>query len=92
MGRPKGSGRGLVLLGVKMEPPVYQAVQAYAAEHDLTLSEAGRELLRLALTSKGILQQAHRNLRDTGYNEGLRQGLHDVHAAIQAATEGLWRR
>ena len=84
MARSKGSGRGLTLAGINVEPDVYRALAEYAAQHEMTISEAGRKLLRSALSeTSGLGDLASRDLEDDGYNEGLRRGLREARAAIQ---------
>jgi len=86
MGRPKGSGRGLVPITIRVEPEVYQALQEYSTRSELSLAEGARVALRAAL-----LEQTPGDLADDGYNEGLRRGLAEARTKIQAALEKEWR-
>ena len=89
MGRPKGSGRGLVAYPLRVEPETYLALQAYAKDRGLALSEAGREVLRAALEADDVLDQS--KAEDRGFNEGIRRGLQQVKVAVQEAVADLWK-
>lgn len=94
MGRPKGSGQGLVPLGLKVEADLFNALMEYADSNGMSASEAGRKLLRVALIDDGarLGGLASDNLQDEGYNEGLRHGLHDLRVALHRAMTKLWKQ
>lgn len=92
MARPKGSGQGLVPLGLKVEAGLYNAVVRYAEHHHISLSAAGGALIRESLSRGGQLGGlAGKNLRDTGFNEGVRRGLHEFRVGMKNMTDTLWK-
>lgn len=87
MARPKGSGRGLVMIGVRLEPEVYAALQEWQADHEVTEAEAVRWLIRFALEKGQALDK--KSPHDEGYAAGLRAGRADFHQALKEAWEKL---
>lgn len=89
MARPKGSGRGLVLVGLRLEPEVYDALQEWRAERgdDLSEAEALRWLVRFALEKGQALDK--KSPEDEGYAAGLRQGRADWHRVINETWEKI---
>ena len=85
MSRAKGSGRGLQLVGIKVEVDLWEALGRYAQERQITTSEAGRRLLRVAL--KELPPQ---DPGEAGYQDGLRRGLQEARTAIREALAELW--
>jgi len=81
-GRPKGSGRGLVTMGLRVEPELHTAMEEYAEANNMKVPEATRFLLRVALELDEVPTP------DAGYLEGLRQGRADFHQALNA----VWKK
>lgn len=63
---------------LKVEPDLRTTLTAYADREGLTLSEAGRKLLREQLKKPVPLQ----DLNDAGYLDGRRDGLRAFHEAL----------
>ena len=82
-GRPKGSGLGLVTMGLRIEPEIYDLLHQYAGAHHMTPASAARFLMRVALEQKETPSP------DAGYLEGLRQGRGDFHRVLNEVWEKL---
>jgi hypothetical protein len=54
MGRPRNGRISRVRVEFSLPPVIAEAVYAYADSADITLSQAGGELLKLALSHRGI--------------------------------------
>jgi hypothetical protein len=94
MRRPHRDTQGTSIVSARIEPEVKDALVDYTAQNGVSASNAINDLLKNALLSRGgqLGALASENLRDRGYNAGLRQGLHDAKTAITEAMSGLWRR
>ncbi len=82
-GRPKGSGAGLVNVGLRIEPDVLEALEEFAAVNQVKVSLAVRHLLKTALGSKDLTGF------DAGYLEGMREGRADFHQFMADAWKKL---
>lgn len=82
MARPR---QDLEVVTIKVPPEVREALRAFAEAQQLTVSEAGRKLLRVALEGEGANLVA-RDLADEGYQDGRRQGLRAFHEALADLT------
>lgn len=80
MARPKGSGRGLVAVSVRLEPEVHDALQEWCAERELSEAEGLRWLVRFALEKGQALDE--KSPEDEGYAAGLRAGRADFHRVL----------
>lgn len=96
MARPKGSGQGLVNVGCRLEPDVYEAFEIWRKnqidpEHEepISQSEAMRLLLRWALEERELLERI--SVGAKGYMEGLRRGRADFHQALRDAWDKIER-
>ena len=87
MARPKGSGKGLVVVGLRIEPELYDAIQQIAAEQRSSVAEVGRGLLRQVLTDEQRLDAMP--AKQAGYQDGLRRGRQDFHRAVNKAWADL---
>ena len=78
----KRQNRGLKLIGVPVEPDLYDAIEAFAAENGgekpLPMAEVCRKLLREAFVD-GAGERVAADLADTGYQDGRRRGMHEAH-------------
>lgn len=54
MGRPRNGRLSRVRVEFSLPPAIAEAVYTYADSADITLSQAGGELLKLALSQRGI--------------------------------------
>lgn len=54
MGRPRNGRLSRVRVEFSLPPAIAEAVYTYAGSADITLSQAGSELLKLALSQRGI--------------------------------------
>lgn len=54
MGRPRNGRLSRVRVEFSLPPAIADAVYTYADSADITLSQAGSELLKLALSQRGI--------------------------------------
>lgn len=54
MGRPRNGRLSRVRVEFSLPPAIAEAVYTYADSADITLSQAGSELLKLALSQHGI--------------------------------------
>lgn len=82
------------MVGTQLEGDLFDAVKAFAEQNTGgNMSAALRELVRTALFARSgqLGSLAGRNLESSGYNEGIRQGLHDVKVAIRNAVQNLWQ-
>ena len=88
-GRPKGSGRGLIVASCRLEPETYQALEEWRLDQldenqePMPQAEAMRRLVRWALEQRGGL--AKLSPLDAGYQQGLRNGRADFHKALDRA-------
>lgn len=87
--------RGLKLIGVPVEPDIHQAITDLAEEFKdpttgkpMPLAAVARDLIRKAL-EKGWDRLVARDLKDAGYQEGLRRGLARVHAERKKLADAL---
>lgn len=86
MGRPKGSGKGLVSMTIRVDPDVYQALLARSQEGEKGLGAALRRVLRQVFEQDGSIDAISQET--SGYRDGLRRASHDVKAALAA----LWEK
>lgn len=84
MGRPKGTGRGLVKITVRVEPETYQRMVQLAKDQGVAEAEGIRIALNAALDQDFDFEKG-------GYNDGLRRAQQEARAAITEALEGLWK-
>ena len=54
MGRPRNGRLSRVRVEFSLPPAIAEAVYTYADYADITLSQAGSELLKLALSQRGV--------------------------------------
>lgn len=77
-------------LAAKLDRPTFDALLAFAESRSVTKSVAARMLLQQALQEDGALAEgATGTLRDRGYQDGVRRGLHDLHVGLQALVKHL---
>lgn len=83
MGRPKGSGRGLVLVNTRIEPDVLKALDTWASHQGLSQAEAVRRLLDGALQHEGVLKSISPAQRER--KEALIRARAELHQALNIA-------
>lgn len=86
MGRPKGSGQGLVALTIRVTPEVFHELEMLREGEKYSLGEVARSVLAGAL-----LRLTPEDRADAAYDDGLRRGLAKARALIQAAIAEEWR-
>ena len=76
----------------RIDSDLFDALQEYAAQHhSKSVSMAIKELLQVALQSEGQLAGLGQlSLKNRGYTDGLRRGLHEARVAISGALSNLW--
>lgn len=89
-GRPKGSGRGLVLLNVRLDPDVYQGFEEWRSRQidpttrePFTQAESARRLFRWALEQVGTVKELDQVSK--GFVEGMRRGKRNWERAAEEA-------
>lgn len=70
--------RAFKLVGVNCEPDLHAALERFASDQRVSLSQAARLLLRKAL-EEGEAELVAQDLADEGYLAGFRRGLAEVH-------------
>lgn len=82
------------MVGTQLEGDLYTSLMDFAATNTGgNVSAAVRELIRTALFARAgqLGALSGRNLKASGYNEGVRQGLHEVKVAISGVVKGMWK-
>lgn len=90
MARPKGSGRGLVAVSVRLEPEIAAALTEWRTQQpngELSEAEALRQLVRWALENVAGLDK--RQPAEALRAEALRRARGDLHRALNQAWEKI---
>lgn len=79
-----------VHIQAKVDPELADALARWQESEGIRhTSQAIKLLLGEILENKGLLRRA--SARVDGYNEGLRQGLHELREKISTTVQGLWK-
>jgi len=89
-GRPKGSGEGLVQVGFKVDAATLRALEAFAEARDVSISAAGRLLLRSALAESGEGSLGALDIEAAERDEVRRSELSAVRRVIAKALNQHW--
>ncbi len=74
---------------VRVEPGVFQAIEALGKRRGVGLGEATRIVLRATLEDEGLIEEL--SAADQGYNDGLRRGYQAIRVAFQEMMDTVWK-